>query len=402
GGDHDFIIPPEAGEEVLDTLFAVCSERACSFLLNRKKSSKVKAVLYDNSTRASTVLEFWTCLEVGNDPAVARRIEWEKIEPYVTSDNDGYFLDISFEALYYLSHLLTKRKRLDEGSVGRRVEYYRVHEGVEAPVRELYAELAGSRDIAAVGRKANELMKLRGILDAGRGMPAGFRKLGKIPRRLGEVFFRKNGVNHIMTVLGPDGVGKTAVIDGIEENLGDKVSTYRFKNYYRSAILYRLLYPVVKGYIERRDNKTYKRNQIEEMFSYQLYLLSVIRYRLNIGRFFTRRIQLTDRYFFDYILSGSRLNHGEIRRHPAWRKMLAMVPRTLAVIQVDADNEIIHSRRSEISSEHMDAFRAEYFFLSMRSRSNFYVYLHNGGPIQDTIDTIMTIIKRMKIVELRK
>ena len=397
-GDHDFIVPPDSRDELLETLFSVCCEHGCSFLLNRKKDIKSKAVLYDNRSHVSTVLEFWTSLEVGNDPSSCRYIEWDRIKPLIRQRENIRFLDISFEALYYLSHLLTKGKETDSDSVKRRVAYYCKHDGIDEEVRALYKELKKGIGISVVGRKANKLLRSRGLLEGDRRINSGIRKLRLVLYKFGGIILNRERVNRIIAVLGPDGVGKTAVIDGIVKKHGGKISTYRFKNYYRTSLLYRVLYPVYKWYVQRRDSRTYKRNQIEEMVSYQLYILSLIRYRINPGRMFSRKILIVDRYFHDYILTGSRLNEDGISRHRKWRELVGMIPKTLAFLQMDADNETIHARRSEISSAHIDAFRGEYFDLSMRCFSNYYVYLNNGSSLSDTLETLTRMIKRMKIL----
>jgi len=396
-GDHDFIIPPVKRESVLQTLFSVCVERECSFLLDRKKTNKTRAIIYDHSSQNSLVLEFWTTLEVRNDSSIFPYIEWEKIQPHVFRNEAGYFLNIDFEALYYLSHLLTKRKNISEESVKKRLLYYKNHKDLDASVRKLYERLELLHDIETIGREANKIMIRQDILDRSCRADAVKRKIHQVFSRADEILFNKNRANRLISILGPDGVGKTSLIRGISEEIGSGVYTYRFKNYYRGAIIYRLLYPLIKMYVQNKNKTLYQRNQVEELYVYPIFLLSVLRYHLNIKRLFSRNIQITDRYFHDYILTGSRLNEDRIERHHKWEKMLKIIPRTLAIVQVDADNQSIHSRRSEISSEQIDGFRKEYFYLSMLSFSNFYVYLNNSCELKDGIRTLQYFLKRMKI-----
>lgn len=157
--------------------------------------------------------------------------------------------------------------------------------------------------------------------------------------------------------LGPDGAGKSTVINAIEKQLSQDNIDYSY-------------HYLVPGYMPRYrnvNNRSPVTNPHEK--SKHGYFKSIVKlmywyleYNLGISKLNkTYKIRLFDRYFYDILVDPARYCYGA---SPIFAKLVArLIPRPQLLIIVDAPTDVIQQRKQEVTWEETDRQRKEYLSL---------------------------------------
>ena len=401
-GDYDFILPQEQREAFLTLLFEMASDAAIAFGVDQTKSGKLKLLLYDTESPAFITLEIWNHLQVHDPEGTSlKRIFWEDLAPMLGAAESGrMILPFPIEALYYLSHLYTKNKRLDAEEVARRVAYYL--QEAETRGEDIIAALfrgLPSRGIKAVAHEANRELMALGIL-RGRGDKTRYweEKRARFLEEWHRFRMKKCTNRRLIPFIGPDGVGKTTLIEAACSAAG-KASYYRFKKMFRKSLLYKAALPVMRLRTKKAMGFTPEKNQIDDYCGGAVLGIALFRYPLLWLQTRLKGYLLSDRYYFDFLLKNSRFEGHESELREGWQRWLGLLPTPGLLVQLDAPASVIHARKEELSAEDIDRYRTLMFRLYLEKPSARYLYLNTSRPLEGCSQTL---IQAMEGVGVKK
>ena len=371
-GDFDLLVKPEAINPFFSLVHQHCSETGFNFVLTRRKADKSNLIIYSSDGEKSVEFDIWSELDI-KDKALAKStyISWEKLESSgkIKSTPEGYLLEDDFAGLYYLSHLLSKKKDTDKQEVKERLDYFRALPQLSDTTRELLS--APNSDKM---KRANTALSEQGLLSS-----SSLNRFRKGAYRTQKNLAKNSG---ILTVVGPDGVGKTTIINELESLT--KARYFRFKKLFRKAFSYKLLLKLKMKAWERWLDQELAKNQFDDLECEKLFTISLFRGYILAARSRLGKKRIIDRYYSDLLIQGSRFEDREITLVNNAEARMKRAPVPACVLQLDAPSEVILSRKKELSADAIDSFRTLYFKLALVSGTPKIIYLNTQHSIDDT------------------
>ncbi len=197
----------------------------------------------------------------------------------------------------------------------------------------------------------------------------------------------------IIPVVGPDGVGKTSLIDALKSRSRSKIRYYRFKNLFRHNLWYQLL-----RRLKRSDAKQLEKNQFDDRYGAQIVSIAAWRYPLLLLSTLLRRgFLFSDRFFHDFILEETRFMQSEARLRPEWKALLEKSPRTYWFVHLDAPTALIRSRKEELTAQAIDCYRRDIFRLYLQKPAMIYSYINTANTIEHCADVLLQNAKAVGI-----
>lgn len=390
GGDYDFLVAPHHLKGLLRLAQRTFSAAKTPFLIERKKRDKVVLRIYEATTGRSIILDIWQRLELRlPHKGTMAHINWSSLEPQITKTQNGYAFSQEFEAGYYLTHLHTKRKRLDNKEIQNRLQYYAESIKLDVTLSALFQRL-GQGNLAEVANEAWEYLQSLGLRTDSQ-------TTATLRERLYKQRMRYNARGNLIAFVGPDGVGKTTIIREYKQLLAGRVKYYRFKKLFRKALLYKLLLPLLRLAAGRHYSGKLGKNQIDDHFGGILFLISRLRYpTISLRRLWNTKL-LCDRYFHDFLFQGLRFADETPRLRPASTRLRRFIPPPRCLIQLDAPNEVIAERKAELTAEAIDFYRTELFELNLDVPSPYYLYLSTAIPLEHCITTLKGVSENIGV-----
>lgn len=394
-GDYDFIISEIDLQKFLKLIFQTCTQEAINFTIVKAKFGKTQIHFYDTSSDRYITFELWNHLEV-KDPAnnTQRYVLWEDIESYVKETlHDGYRLEKEVEALYYISHLATKNKNVNTPEIKERIQYYHYFTE-DNEIISLYDQLVKDpSELRKIAIVANTMLVTNGILFPAKNQI----KSNEIKKlrlkiaiyRFWNHFYRRFKV---IPLVGPDGVGKTTLIESVKSKNPKKIKYYRFKRLFRRSIIYTILHK----FWEVTSCNEYAKNQIDDVYAYWIFWIAKLRFPFFLFyNLFNRKFILTDRYFHDFLFEGIRFPETVtiLRKH--WHDLLSSIPKTYSFIQLDAAERVILSRKQEMLKEDIVFYRENMFLFYLDTPSYIYSYINTKNTPEQCVYVIQHIIEIM-------
>ena len=394
-GDFDFVTSEASLNQILQTIFDLATDMNISFSIDRTKFTKTKVTLFDTADQYIE-LEIWTILEV-KDPArrTLRYIFWEDLAAHLVREENGIAaLPLELEALYYLSHLFTKTKNLEGEEIRLRLEYYRtkLDETNKQQTLELFNMLIdGESTLREAALSANTELIDRGIL-LERMRLASRKKEYRLKTRT-EWYTFKNSLRKLerfIPLVGPDGVGKTTLIESLSEAFKKRSRYYRFKKTFRGSIIYNTIYPILKRMALRRmQMKKIDKNQVDDLFGQTIFYIALIKYTLFIlTNLIIRKYVFADRFFYDFLFQDMRFADRPATLRTNWKTLLKRSPGTYWLIQLDAPADVIFQRKQELSREDIATYRKEIFHFYLGKPSVLYTYINTANPLETCIGVL--------------
>ena len=380
-GDYDYLMDASRFAEIVQMFFVVCLEHAVSFQVRHRAAFKRQIILFGGSDREITV-EFWPHAELatGDD-----RDDWSYLlfGSFVEACERGLKEEIL--ALVFLCHLHFKNKdlsdpqnqwRLEEfaGRMSKIVQEGRDHAVLAGKIRGLLTGVReGSLSLEGANREAIGLLREEKIQLEDREVA----KRQRWQRKAGRIF--RGWGARIVPCVGPDGSGKTHFIDsvmGLAEEKELDVASIRFKHLFR------------KNFIYGRINKRYRvrhdlpKNTADERLAPLLYWAAMPLYWWNILRSLGRDAVFMDRFFLEFMVQGYREDGDQgLREMPGYSLLSRLIPEPRRMVVLAADNELITSRKAELSAEAIQDFYRRYVDYSVEARVSIVLFLnsHRSG-----------------------
>jgi len=381
-GDYDYLMDSSRFEEIVQLFFRVCVEHAVSFQVRRRAAFKHQIILFGLDAR-KIVFEFWPHAELTTD---SHRKGWS----FLTHRNFEKACEAGLKeetlALLFICHLFFKKKDLSCSQVQWRLEDFvkRMscivekggrHASFADGIRDLLSGIIQKQfTLAESNQMAISLLREKKIQLAGVGFAKRSRMFAKTRR-----FFRGGGAR-VIPCVGPDGSGKTyfiaAVMNSVEEH-SLNVSSFRFKKLFRKNKIYS---HINKRY---RTQRNLPKNIADEKLATFLYWVALPAYGWEVLKSLNKQAVFMDRFFLEFMVQGYRENKGQDTKQIKGYSLLSrLIPRPRRMIVLTANEELILSRKAELSSEAIQDFYTRYISYGVNQKISNIIFLntHHSGP----------------------
>ena len=347
-GDYDFLYDGKKKPELIREIVLFLKYKGASFVILRKNHQKLQVQVFDYASGQKIILEFWSAAVISPSLGAfnySSALSWHDLEKFISSTNDDYRINPNIRALVYITHLKARNKDLKKPENIARLKYFREHclpegPGYE-PLNEILLKLVEGRENLRDGnKKALDLLNKAGSY---RPVKAFFYTIGTKIRST----FSGTLSPRLMTVVGPDGAGKTTILKKAITRNDRSLIYYKFKDLYRK---HNGLEKLIRRYY---PDRSLKRNQIDERVAGIHFLwASIVFFFLRI--FYFRKFIVLDRYFYDLLLTGIRDENQ--KGHEVWWHKIGcfLAPRPRCLFILDVSYEIAKKRKDEISEENWD------------------------------------------------
>lgn len=391
-GDFDFFVMKKDMDSIKRAIYDVCSKYQINFLIDTTKDGKTKIVFFVSLSQR-IVFEIWNFLDVKDSTRqYSKFIDAANIIPFIKKNNnyEDYVLDERIESLYYLSHMYSKNKNINNAEVQFRLNYYLNLMDNYIEIKNIFTDLIANKiTILDASVLANQVLfdlrflnKLNLFKELKRKVKIEFNKV--------QYFFTKRRT--IIPFMGPDGVGKTTVIELVQKRFNGKY--YRFKKMFRKSPIYNLYYYLYKTF-QKDKVKNCSKNQIDDLMGLHIVCISLISYFLISFKFlFSKRYILSDRYFYDYFFQNIRFDDKKIKLNPNKNLLMPFIPKTKYSVHLDAPIDIIYSRKQEMLLEDIGFYQLNLFDM-MQKRTYYYIYINTANDLLFN-DTILQSILEIK------
>lgn len=381
-GDYDYLADFSRFEEIVQLFFRVCLEHAVSFQVRRRWVFKHQIVLFGSNSQ-KIIFEFWPHAELttGSHRKGSSFLTYQRFDVACKAGLKEETL-----ALLFVCHLFFKRKDLSSSQVQWRLKYFvrMVGCGADEVGREssfseevkglLLGIIRKNFTLSEANQMSIDLLGSKKIQVSGSGVAKWSYLQAKACR-----FFRGWG-GRVVPCVGPDGSGKTYFIAAVMNVVHERslnVISIRFKSLFRKNKIYAHLN---KRYRKQRD---IPRNVADERLAPFLYAVALPAYGWQILKSLNRTSVLMDRFFLEFMVRGYRENTDqEINQMRGYLLLSRLIPGPRKMIILTADEELISSRKEEMSSVAIQDFYNRYISFSINRKIANVIFLNTSrsGP----------------------
>lgn len=385
-GDYDFFMSPKFNDTLLKIVLDTAVSTSSSFIVTRAKHGKMDVTLLNSEDGESIALEIWNILSV-KDPLkkTLRYIYPHKLSQYINSDDKGKLsLSLEIEALYYLSHLHTGRKKITTPLVKERILYYReVLQNSNSQYSVFFDDLIQEKlKFKEVAHKANMILVEKGLLDLKTDFSANIKeiliKASSTLMRIKQTLFSKI---RLIPVIGPDGVGKTTIIEEVQKSVQKDIGVFKFKKTFRVSPIYKIFFPLLR-YMFKKELNTKKqigKSEVDDRYGNFVIFNAILLFPLRlIKNLFSRQFVFVDRYFHEHLMINARNKSKKSALRSDWKFWLALIPRTYMIVQLDAPTKVILQRKNELDEDSIDAYRSYLFQTFLEKPFIVYCYINTN------------------------
>lgn len=187
----------------------------------------------------------------------------------------------------------------------------------------------------------------------------------------------------IFPVIGPDGVGKTTLLQSSIEQIKNKVVYQRFKKIVRRSVVYNIIHPITKHILKYKLKQKPQKDQHDDTYYFLIYLCGLIYYPVLLYKSMVKkRVVFLDRFFDDYLLKNISFGDRKTILRENWKFMLKLTPKSYWKIHLDAKEEIILSRKDELSPDDIKQYRELNFDIYNEKKSVVYTYINTGLELE--------------------
>jgi thymidylate kinase len=396
-GDYDYLMDSSRFEEIVKVFFRVCVEHAVSFQVQQRSAFKRRIILF-GSDRRTIMFEFWPHAELTTD---THDKGWAFLTYQRFSEACEAGVKEETLALLFVCHLFFKNKDLSSSQVQWRLEDFvsrmgciveqeGEHASFAEEIRQLLSGIIQNQfTLSEANGMALNLLAKENIQVEGCAFAKWSFALVKAQR-----FFRGWG-GRIVPCVGPDGSGKTyfitTVMDWVDEHSLNAEST-RFKRLFRKNIIYAY---ISKRYRTPRDCP---KNVADERLAPFLFWVALPAYWWAILNSLNKKAVFMDRFFLEFMVRGYRENKGQgIRQIPGYSLLCRLIPEPRRLIVLTADDELISSRKADLSSEAIQDFYSRYISFSVNRKISNVLFLNthsSGSELAESCLDSIGILKR--------
>jgi len=400
-GDYDFFIPPMYNNELLKIVLDTAISTNSSFTVTRAKHGKIDVTLLNSIDNKSIALEIWNILSV-KDPEkkTLRYIYPQILAKYIQNNSEGKLsLSLDIEALYYLSHLFTGKKKLSTPLVKERLLYYLTSlKNSNSKYHMLFNDLLQNKlEIKEVAHKANMILVDKGLLALKNNLKANIVEIStKISSNWIRIKRKLFSLIRLIPIIGPDGVGKTTLIEAVQKSTQKEIGVFKFKKTFRVSPIYKILFPLFRYMFKKELNvkKQIGKSEVDDRYGNFVIFNALLMYPLRlIKNLFSRKFVFIDRYFHEHLMINARNKAKKSALRNDWKFWLAFIPRTYIIIQLDAPTEVIIKRKNELDEDSIEAYRTYLFQTFLEKPFIVYCYINTDLPAEQCSNLLLKICK---------
>lgn len=383
-GDYDFFLPMEYLNFFLKMMFETFRKNGISFLIKTQKKEKTLIEIYEVLSNKKIVLDIWHKIEMKcSDEKNKRWLDWDFLKEKVNKTNSGYYFILNFEIDLYITHLYIKNKNLEMENVQNRLGYY-IKKASEESLLE---------KIDILKKIKNKKIDITSINDV---TVSNIRKQGSIKttselklyiNRVINGIQKRNKKNRLVIFLGPDGSGKTTIIENLK---CFKIKKFlRFKKTFRKSLIYSII-----------TKKTMKKmglakNQVDDINADFIFKISLFRFKIYTILNFYKEL-LVDRYYYDYLIKDIRFLDKTPTLRIWWEKGVDKIKIPKVIVHLGAKEEIILSRKEEMTKDSINIYQESIFKMYLYKKSYIYIYMDTQNKIEDCLKLIDSILEKSK------
>ncbi len=168
-----------------------------------------------------------------------------------------------------------------------------------------------------------------------------------------------------LAVVGPDGSGKTTLIDAARTSaVGRGYSFKRFKRYFRRVLLH----------LRRQQD----RNDLEENMPALILPLAWLTFSVSRLLFGWFKPIVLDRYFYDYLVRNVRHPQLALRTIACYPFVSRLLPKPGALVIAACPATIVHQRKAEMAPANVQALYQVYCDQVLKSGIRKTLFCHTG------------------------
>lgn len=389
-GDYDFLFDPDRFTEIVAAAVTQSRQYGVSLTIEQYAQYKKRICFICDNPERRIQIELWPHAELTISSGPFRSlatIGWNSARPFFVDSGRYLALGPTIAAAVYLTHLHHKQKSLSSPEVQGRLAYYadalsrsdnELDKDLLGAVQALRAraadlKIANTHACSTLARMGVQVRTLRmaPLLERGR-------------RRLASVVVGRNGMPFSpVPVIGPDGSGKTTIVNSLAEQHG--FSTLRFKNVFRFSLLYRGYHRLKERYAHTSHKA---KNLVDENMAQIILMIAVVRWwpviawrtgsRYLRGR--GRSAIVVDRYFWDYLV---RVRRPDVppSRISGYHLLSRLMPAPSRAVVLCCGLETLYSRKNELSPEAVEYLYGLYCDQIARNRVKRVLALSTDGPL---------------------
>lgn len=398
-GDYDFVLSPSDVSETLRAIREFLTGHSVDFAIYRRKVGKIRlAILADDKSR-QVIIELWQELEARALPDTYPTLRWLDLQAHIQPDPGsltGYRIAPDVEAAYYLCHLQEKQKKIEHGLTSVRLKRYQNSQELSTEVSAIVGRIVKDADIPAAALSARDYLVSRNILRRSEGCWGRLHAaINDIPAAMFRLRLSLAGSHRFIDFIGPDGVGKTSLIEAAAGKVFPSGKYFRFKKTYRKSISYSIAHPILKRVFQGKKKQKLAKNQVDDMSSGFLFYLSVagIFWR-NLVCVMTRRIYLSDRSPADLLVTGYRFQNKKIALRSTARRDIRFMPTPRAVVHLHAPSEVITSRKQEMNAEQISDYQSSIFDVYLLKTPPIYIGINTNCSLDKSVSALAALVNK--------
>ena len=378
GEDVDLIGSQDAATALLDAAAQWVQQGLCHIHVQRQRSKKINLQIFSIDGRERIEFDLWIKLNQFKDGK--SWLTYDHLAPFASKGSGAIKrLPLRLEWCLYIHHLHCKKKSLRSESFFDRLQTYRaqaIQEADQRVIKEVDLLSHASRLPSELLESSAKYLQKRidlhhGVIDR------------NLARFYGEFFLRASHLSQCVSLIGCDGVGKSALIDALLKRWEPRLHYKKGKHLYRKSWVYKL------AVIFLRPLMMQDRERFDETIAGPVYLRACVGLRL-LGWLSRKKVFLLDRGLMDFVYVNRKTDRPSFSFFSFLSRWFGV---RITTIHLVAPFEVLHSRKQEMTEKGQSEYDRAMFEVHVGRCPSHYTLYYNGMGLtesQQALELILT------------
>lgn len=381
-GDIDLLGGRESVDALLGAAFEWVCEGLCHLRIRARSEDKVALVLLSLDGQQSLMLDLWVNLWQLENGRRCLRYD-DCVSLLIQTGSSILRLPSALEACVYVNHLKTKRKKIADERVQRRLAGYVQKCGDSPRLVEIINAIAVKNNVDANDLLVcNEYLQSQGLV--WNGLDRSW-WLNKLYTELVAAWLDGPRRTRAISLMGCDGSGKTSLAHSLCEKFPSVFLAYTGKHLYRKSIFYKLAVIFIRPFVAK------EREHFDEKIAPWNYVRACVALQIRLW-LRNSRIKLIDRSLVDFMMVERKTDKPHFHS-AAW--LLDILGRRIPVIHIIVTPEGLQRRKQEMTpfgQVKYDCLMFQYF--SRRAPTEYCAFFNGEGLDVSTI-RLLSLLKQI-------